>query len=119
MCPCSFFLTDSFDAPACFWSCRGSRALQILDIEKQIDDTYVYFSGEPIQNLPYSTEEGKMQYEELLRMQQERLDREKKSNALDTEVVLDDGEEELDGSGNEDDDVDSDSSSSSSSDEDD
>jgi hypothetical protein len=56
---------------------------QILDIERQINETYEYFSGEPIEHLPYETEEGRLMYEELQRVEKERLDRENKRGAVD------------------------------------
>ena len=57
---------------------------QILDIEKQINDTYEYFSGEPIEHLPYETEEGRLMYEELQKIEQERLDKENQRGAIET-----------------------------------
>ena len=54
--------------------------LQILDTEQQINDTFEYFSGSAIESLPYQSEEGKRQYEELTRINQERLARQRKTD---------------------------------------
>jgi hypothetical protein len=67
---------------------------QILSIETQINETYEYFSGEPIQHLPYETEEGRLHYEELQRIQREKLERDSKSGALDDDPLLDDDEDD-------------------------
>ena len=64
--------------------------LQILATEREINNTFEYFSGAAIENLPYESEEGKLRYEELSRMQEERLARQGKSMAEDVDVELDD-----------------------------
>ena len=67
-----------------FFFANRSLFQQILDIEKQINDTYEYFSGEPIEHLPYETEEGRLMYEELQKIEQERLDKENQRGAIET-----------------------------------
>ena len=69
---------------------------QILEIETQIDATYEYFSGKPIEHLPYETERGRVMYEELQRIEKERLELESKRGAMETTTSAVDEEDYLD-----------------------
>ena len=70
---------------------------QILEIETQIDATYEYFSGKPIEHLPYETERGRVMYEELQRIEKERLELESKRGAMETTTsAVDEEEDDLD-----------------------
>jgi hypothetical protein len=89
-------------------SALRSLVQQILDIERQINDTYEYFSGEPIEHLPWSTEEGRLHYEEMQRIKSEKMERESKSNALDEDPLMDEEDDEEDDDDDEEEDDDDD-----------
>ena len=65
---------------------------QILDVEQIIDRTHEHFSGSATTALPYETEEGKKEYEELKKLQAEREALKVESNQLedlDNDEVVD------------------------------